>query len=614
MKKRFVIANLLIASTFIISGCSNNGGLNIEFDDIIPTAYVGEEYDFTDVLIVENNVKYHLDVYYYNYYEKVEKTLEVRDDFYFTPTEEFDLSIIVSAKKSGASGKKVISIPVVQKADPIDELLATGGYGGWADTGISKEIVTNEQYLHGENSHTALAVHFQGGFSYPWGTSFLALNNFRFLPYWDDQTWENAVVHFWVINPTDKPLVFQLRVFDQYTGLVNVDWNQDLSVPVTIAAESAGEVAFSLAHLGVNHTLFANEEGTRNDSINVKVKWGETTSGDEIYTYQFFVDDVNVTPYSKARFPDLDTKCYAKAETLLYGWENMYLDDGWSTSKVLFDREVVNNSAEHPSLSSMFLTFNGITPNSNGYSVILNPEAEFGIDDVPSFSHGTLDFDVLFSSNITNKQIKIVAVNKTGEVWDLVPSFIVTPTGDASKWMHVSIDFTEHPEFKNVIHGVRLGFGFEGIDDGNKDEETTSIHLDNIIFEQNGGVPEGYTPFSPSGLSIDIESPIPVSTGTLILDVKFTSASDTYFNVMFGDGWENWFGYYQINADGTLEDEYVGLSITSIPNDCYRITVTLSQLNLVGGGSIGNINNISLMFIRGDYTTATGYCSVYQAA
>ena len=612
MKIKNAFFSLLLTIPLLLTGCQgNNSDLNIDFDMIVPTAYVNEEYDFTQVLIVEKDVNYNLEVYYYDYYEKVEKTLEVTNDFYFTPKELFDLTVVVNAKKGSAKKSKVKTIPVSQKLDPIDELLASDGYSGWGDNGIIKESITDEQYFKGENSHSALSVHFQGANPYRWGTTFLSMNNFRLLPYWSDQTWENAVVHFWVYNPTDYQLEFQMRIFDKYTGMVDVDWGEALNVPQFAAPGQWTEINFSLKHMGVDHTLYQNEEGTRDDSIIVKVKYGGTPEGGTtVYQYQFYVDDIDVIPYSAERFPDVDPKCYATAETIEYGWENMIRDGGYCRANVLFDREIVNSTPEHTSRSSMFLTFKGVKlkdgDEANGYSVIFSPQVQFGDDNLPSFRHGTLDFDVKFSDDVVNKQIKLLGVQFD---WTNSARVVVTPVAGSNGWMHVSFDFGEHNDFYYITEGIRLGICFPGITESNK--ETAKIYIDNIVFNQDGGIPEGdidvirgYA-FAP-GYSIDL-SPIAL-TETMIIDFKFTSGSDTKIYFMVGDNrgsWDYYYGYYAINFDGTLEDNYSGVSIQTLEDGYYRVTIVLSELNI--GVGIENIEKINLLFIHTEWTTASGY-------
>lgn len=596
----------------LLSGCGSKAEteLDIDLELVAPVAYVGEEYDFRDVLNVEKDVEYKLEAYYYNYYEKKEKTLQIRDAFYFTPLELFDISVVVTAFKDDATASRTKLITVSQRVDPVDELLSNGGYSGWADPGITKEVVTDSMYIKGENSTSSLSVRYQGSSPYDGGATLLTLNNFRLLPYWSDQTWDNGVLHFWVFNPMKEKLVFELRIYDELTKTVNIDWGHYLMEPqyAKAADEDGGkwtEIIFSLRHLGVTHTLYADEEGTRTDSFNVKVRYeGAPKSGSDLYNFQFYIDDVDVIPYSKDRFPDLDTTCYATAETLEYGWENMILDAGWSRSIPLFDRELMNDKPEHPSLSSMLLKFNDVTPDPNhGYTVILSPEEEFGVDLLPSFRHGTLDFDVLFSDDIADREMSIIAVHKE---WVLDAKMDVTPVITDNNWLHVSVDFGEHANFYNITQGIRLGFAFEGVNKNN--QNTAVIHVDNIVFDQKGGIPEGDIPvarglaFGP-GFAVDLD-PIALDQ-TMVLDFRFTSNEETVIRLMVGDGWDNYYGYYLVNYDGTLGGEYDGVSIETLQDGYFRVTLTLSEL--AQGQDIETIEKINLIYLQEVDDSASGY-------
>ena len=99
-------------------------------------------------------------------------------------------------------------------------------------------------------------------------------------------------------------------------------------------------------------------------------------------------------------------------------------------------------------------------------------------------------------------------------------------------------------------------------------------------------------------------TPIALSE-TIHVDFKFTTGNDAYANMMLGDGWSNYYGYYRVNANGTLGGTYSGVSIETLPDGYYRVTFVLSQLDR--GQNIDNIQKINLLYIRGSYTTASGY-------
>ena len=310
MKLKTLVPLLLPLTAVLVSGCDGGQGnsLNIQFSFITPTAYVGEEYDFSDVLSMEEGVNYSIDVYYQNFYTMEEKTLPVTNGFSFTPTELFDVSVLVTAKKGRATAQKTKNVPVSQRADPVDELLESSGDAGWADNGFSKELITDSTYFKEENGHSALSVRYQGSNPYPWGGVFMTLNSFFLLPHWTDQTWENAVISFWIFNSTDYALEFQPRIVDEYTGLTDIDWGNQLIVPQFAEPNGWTEINFSLKHMGIQHPLFVDEDGIRNDTVSIKTKWaGTPESGDEVYNYQFFLDGVDIVPYTADRFPNVDT-------------------------------------------------------------------------------------------------------------------------------------------------------------------------------------------------------------------------------------------------------------------------------------------------------------------
>ena len=127
---------------------------------------------------------------------------------------------------------------------------------------------------------------------------------------------------------------------------------------------------------------------------------------------------------------------------------------------------------------------------------------------------------------------------------------------------------------------------------------------------------EGYVDFNPSydpgtirgdafsgGYAKDYKNP-PISlTETIIIDFKFTSANDTYINFMLGDGWSNYYGYFRVNANGTLGANYNGVSIANLEDGYVRLTIVLSELTNISG----TVTEISLIYIRADWTNAEGY-------
>lgn len=94
-------------------------------------------------------------------------------------------------------------------------------------------------------------------------------------------------------------------------------------------------------------------------------------------------------------------------------------------------------------------------------------------------------------------------------------------------------------------------------------------------------------------------------TEVFSFDIKFSSGVATYINFMLGQGWSNFFGYYRVNANGTFNSSYPGLSITLLENGYYRVSADLA--NCVTSDTVEYIN---LFYIRGSWSDAAGYVKV----
>ena len=97
-------------------------------------------------------------------------------------------------------------------------------------------------------------------------------------------------------------------------------------------------------------------------------------------------------------------------------------------------------------------------------------------------------------------------------------------------------------------------------------------------------------------------------TESFTFDVRFLSGEDTHINVMLGDGWSNYFGYYKINSNGTLAKAYDGVSIHSVGDGYYRVTFSLGLLNEKNEDTVLPTEKVNLFYIRGeDWSNANCY-------
>ena len=107
------------------------------------------------------------------------------------------------------------------------------------------------------------------------------------------------------------------------------------------------------------------------------------------------------------------------------------------------------------------------------------------------------------------------------------------------------------------------------------------------------------------GYSLNIpETPL---SETVVFDVHFTSEDGTMW-FFLGDGWDKYFGYYGINSNGTLVDNYNGVSISPVEDDYIRVTCVLSLMNKQNGGTPNPTEKVNLFYIHSSWGgEPTGY-------
>lgn len=96
-------------------------------------------------------------------------------------------------------------------------------------------------------------------------------------------------------------------------------------------------------------------------------------------------------------------------------------------------------------------------------------------------------------------------------------------------------------------------------------------------------------------------------TETIVFDVYFTSKEGTMW-FMIGDGWDQYFGYYGLNSNGSLDAEYKGVSINGVEDDYIRVTCVLSLMDKKNGDTPNPTEKVDLFYIHGSWGgEPTGY-------
>lgn len=599
----------------LLSSCSgglSSGNFEIEFTDGIPTAYVNESYDFTKVLKIENGIEYKLTASYYDYNAKTMTELEVKN-FCFTPITLADVAVKVEAHNKTYTKTRKESVRVKAKGDPLDELLSVGA-SNFCDTGASKKLNISEEFI--VDGTSSILVSYYGNNPYYAGCSIISPNNFRCLNYFTDQTWENAILTFWVFNPTDYTFEFQLRLQqkneDGYT-VIDTEWGYPFNVPQKAEPGIWTQVFFSLNKLGVNKPLIQSEDGKQKDEFNIKTRWAGTPKEVETYKWQMYVDGLDIVPAST--FSQIDTQKDVSSETISDGWESLRLDtgekSGYGRSKPLYRTDIVR-TAEYASKSALNLTFaNTIPANDIGYSVAFSPEEQKVINKqftLPQFNRGTIKADINFSSNIKDKTINFAITQKTADdSWDtrMISGLVLSPLeGD---WYRLNFDFAKVKKFNGFGRGIRFVIQFNGINNANK--SSAKVVLDNIFFDQEGtgpapDIPNRGDPFKAgTDYSYRFSTPITDYSSTILnIDIKSTNGSNKVAVGLMHDWDPNYFGYFILG-----EETYKGVTITKLDDGYTRYSFKIDELEQI---EISAPTSIDHIYVRGAWTEATGYIDI----
>lgn len=94
---------------------------------------------------------------------------------------------------------------------------------------------------------------------------------------------------------------------------------------------------------------------------------------------------------------------------------------------------------------------------------------------------------------------------------------------------------------------------------------------------------------------------------TVTFDFKFTSGSKVNFRLEQNSS--NYFGYYRVNSNGTLGDNYSGVSIAPTTDGYYRVSINTSQIKK----KIGNPTSFNRITTWGNFSDANGIIRINVA-
>ena len=250
MKKRVIsLLCYLLAFCLLLSACGSKqpaaktSSVPISITEQIPHAVVGEAYDLSLLITEEDGVTYEFTAGYTDPESGTHKELNIRRGK-ITPKVEADITVIVTATKGQNSSSTELIIPIKISADAMDQRLSEQALEGIFTT-ITKE------YIHGENSGSALEITFDGT------AAIMDLTDHRLHPYYSAQVWHNAAVSFWAYNPANQDVTFQLVS------------HKSESSKIQAAAGQWTQVIFSLYDMGITEPLYDSPLYATEDSLQI---------------------------------------------------------------------------------------------------------------------------------------------------------------------------------------------------------------------------------------------------------------------------------------------------------------------------------------------------------
>ena len=471
-----VLSILLLA---VLVGCNQDApvpgesenDLQIKTLEFFSNAYLNEAFDLRDILTLEDGVSYSATACYVQYtleqasnqYTSIERVLEVTD-LCFTPTEIGKVVVTITATRDGQTASKVVIIPTTIRADPLDDILYSGGTYSLADPGISKRINMDPAYLMGEGSKTSLYVTFNGVDPHPWGNTFIALDKEEVQRHFTDQTWKNSILTFWVYNPNEKAVEFQLRIADPISG-IDIDWSTVDGPNKQIAQPGQWtQLFFPLRKLGFTKPVTSSQYVSC--AVNVKVRYEDYSTTDS-YSYNFYVDGIDVVDSSV--YPDIDNKYVLSDETLEQGWENMAQDTGWQGVYTEYGYENIQGENSTCSLKAYFNNDKAMT---NSF-ICLATEMDSRFTELPDMTGGK--FSAYFKFENMDTRVSLDIVNKSWTTSNQV-DFALKSVGDGWYYGEVDLEDIQVGTGRND-QIIRIRLNFHGV------SQNSVVYVDTCKFE-----------------------------------------------------------------------------------------------------------------------------------
>ena len=326
IKKIFVCLIVFVLSIIGATACKSPDVSIVIMDAIDQKELLlNSEFDVTEV--VENyNEKYSYEIKECFYLDNLDDLkryeIPVTGKTKFTQTAPFDVHIVLEANYKGSTAKEEFVLKLIIPENELQEHFRLA----WNDSGVSKQIVANKDFLYG-NEETAVKVSYLGSSNYDKSNgvtigSFICNSKENTLTSWD-----NPVVTCQIYNPQSYDLQIGYQVVKNkklYNNLGN------MYEAITLKAGQWTQANWSLRKVGLNWDFLAD-----GIYIEFKLRIVDTTGLQEPYSYQLYFGALDITDYSAEKFPNLETRTDTEI------WEQM---NGDLTDKYLYNHIVKDST------------------------------------------------------------------------------------------------------------------------------------------------------------------------------------------------------------------------------------------------------------------------------
>lgn len=323
MKQKLIIvlSALCLMTLVFAAGCAPEP-LKAEYGDNIEEAvcFYKEEFDLEPFIKKQDGAKYTV------YAEQIDSatldTVELSvNGFKFTPTLNEEVLVRFTAERNGEKvSSKEIKMFLEVRVDKVVELFNSS----WRDDGFLKEVNLDEKYIRsGRNTSTQVKwfgkeINDKNRFQY-----FATLLGDEITNYYSVTDWTDAVLTFWVYNPTEYEIEFAPIWSHNGAGIVLYS---DARTIKKAKANGWTEIKYSLRYYGMTENFYYDDEVYFSYTTQVSYgigydetvsrnrmnqnwwtcRWGGRPEAGKLFSYNFYIDGFDIRNYDAAKDADLD--------------------------------------------------------------------------------------------------------------------------------------------------------------------------------------------------------------------------------------------------------------------------------------------------------------------